>query len=143
MENEKRYCKGCHADVTEHMMCICGEFPLSKEATYSQEELDSLDLKVNKARVEKFYKKISDWLIPKGFQEVFKNHPCQIPRVWHFSKNSIRVVITEDGEFRFHKDIHHQNGNYALISGKYPVGYLKFEKVFHDFTYLVNCVQKT
>jgi hypothetical protein len=28
---EKKFCKGCHADVTKHMMCICGEFPLTEK----------------------------------------------------------------------------------------------------------------
>jgi len=36
---EKRFCKGCHADVTKDMFCFCGEFPLTKEATLSEEEL--------------------------------------------------------------------------------------------------------
>lgn len=31
--DNKRYCKGCHADVTETMFCHCGEFPLNNEST--------------------------------------------------------------------------------------------------------------
>jgi len=42
-KTNKRYCKGCFADVTEDMMCYCGEFPLTKDATYSQDEVDELE----------------------------------------------------------------------------------------------------
>ena len=34
-----RYCKGCHADVTETMYCHCGDFPLNKVSTEFQEEI--------------------------------------------------------------------------------------------------------
>lgn len=36
---EKRFCKGCHADVTENMYCHCGDFYLSMEETLSEAEL--------------------------------------------------------------------------------------------------------
>ena len=36
---EKRYCKGCLADVTDHMYCSCGERPLKPEHTYSDIDL--------------------------------------------------------------------------------------------------------
>lgn len=31
--DNRRYCKGCHADVTDTMFCYCGEFPLNEEST--------------------------------------------------------------------------------------------------------------
>ena len=43
-DNDRRYCKGCYADVTEDMMCYCGEFALTKDATLSQEEMDAMDV---------------------------------------------------------------------------------------------------
>ena len=36
---EKRYCKGCYADVTKEMYCHCGDFGLTKDMTYSEQEL--------------------------------------------------------------------------------------------------------
>lgn len=39
----KRYCKGCHCDVTESMFCYCGEFPLSENSTYTEEELRKIE----------------------------------------------------------------------------------------------------
>lgn len=42
-ENEKRYCKGCHADVTGTMYCHCGDFALLKEETLSESELNALE----------------------------------------------------------------------------------------------------
>jgi len=43
-DNDRRYCKGCYADVTKDMICFCGEFPLTKEATLSQKELDEMNV---------------------------------------------------------------------------------------------------
>ena len=40
--DKKRYCKGCHADVTRTMYCYCGGFALTKDDTYTEEELDNL-----------------------------------------------------------------------------------------------------
>ena len=37
---ERRYCKGCHADVTKSMYCSCGDFGLLKSETLSEEELN-------------------------------------------------------------------------------------------------------
>lgn len=36
---ENRYCKGCLCDVTETMFCYCGEITLTKESTYTDEDL--------------------------------------------------------------------------------------------------------
>lgn len=36
---ERRYCKGCHADVTKSMYCHCGDFNLLKSETLSEEEI--------------------------------------------------------------------------------------------------------
>jgi hypothetical protein len=36
---EKRFCKGCYADVTETMFCHCGEFPLIEQDTLSESEI--------------------------------------------------------------------------------------------------------
>ena len=42
--NDRRYCKGCYADVTKDMMCYCGEFALTKDMTLSQKELDEMNV---------------------------------------------------------------------------------------------------
>ena len=41
---EKRYCKGCLCDVTETMWCYCGEQPLTKESTYTDEDLKRMNV---------------------------------------------------------------------------------------------------
>jgi hypothetical protein len=41
---EKRYCKGCLCDVTQTMFCYCGEFYLSKESTYTDDDLKNQQL---------------------------------------------------------------------------------------------------
>jgi len=43
-DNDRRYCKGCYDDVTKGMICYCGEFALTKDATLSQEEIDAMDV---------------------------------------------------------------------------------------------------
>jgi hypothetical protein len=40
---EKRYCKGCYADVTETMYCYCTERPLNIESTYSDDDMKKMD----------------------------------------------------------------------------------------------------
>jgi hypothetical protein len=40
---EKRYCKGCLCEVTETMFCYCGEFMLTKESTYTDEDLKKMN----------------------------------------------------------------------------------------------------
>jgi len=40
---EKRFCKGCHADVTGSMYCHCGDFGLLKSETLSEEELNKAE----------------------------------------------------------------------------------------------------
>jgi hypothetical protein len=41
--SEKRFCKGCHADVTGTMYCHCGDFALLKSETLSEDELNKLE----------------------------------------------------------------------------------------------------
>jgi hypothetical protein len=43
-KKEKRYCKGCLADVTESMFCHCGEFNLTKGCTYTDDDLKEINI---------------------------------------------------------------------------------------------------
>ncbi len=47
-------------------------------------------------KVSAFYNVITSWLLPLGFTEVYKNHPNISPRIFHFIKNKIRVVCTNE-----------------------------------------------
>ena len=52
---EKRYCKGCLCDVTETMYCYCGEFPLTKESTYTDADLKDMNvqlLTIDKSKID-------------------------------------------------------------------------------------------
>jgi hypothetical protein len=40
---EKRYCKGCYADVTESMYCYCAEQPLNIESTYTDDDMEKME----------------------------------------------------------------------------------------------------
>ena len=46
--------------------------------------------------MENFYTKISNWLKPLGYVEIFTNHPCATIREWHFCKEGIRVICVND-----------------------------------------------
>lgn len=38
-QKPKRFCKGCHAEVTNTMFCYCGEFPLTEDGTLTENDL--------------------------------------------------------------------------------------------------------
>lgn len=39
LPDERRFCRGCHAEVTNTMYCSCGDFELKKECTLSYNEM--------------------------------------------------------------------------------------------------------
>ena len=45
-KNEKRFCKGCWADVTGTMFCECGGFALKKSETFSEKELEEMEKQI-------------------------------------------------------------------------------------------------
>lgn len=45
-KKEKRFCKGCWADVTETMYCTCGDFQLLRSETFSEKELEEMERKI-------------------------------------------------------------------------------------------------
>lgn len=65
-----------------------------------------------------FYKTITSWLLPKGYVEIYNNHPCAKEREFHFSKNGIRIVCVNAIETYcyFHADILKQPHCLALRS---------------------------
>jgi len=67
----RRYCKGCRADVTKHMMCICGEFQLNQGSTIS--EKDYVDLLITELMNHTFHH--SDETAKPIVDSFAKHHP--------------------------------------------------------------------
>ena len=42
-QKERRFCKGCLAEVTNGMYCFCGDFDLMKSETLSEKELEEME----------------------------------------------------------------------------------------------------
>ena len=49
------------------------------------------------SRLEAFYKQITEWLLPLGYVEIFKNHPSMEVREFHFIKDRVRVICVIKG----------------------------------------------
>ena len=83
---------------------------------------------------DKFYKKISDWLLPKGYVEVFSNHPNAQDREFHFSKDGVRVVCIKSSEnyCYLYVSIPKQPHNLGLKSGSFEIGTKKLDEV-HEY----------
>jgi hypothetical protein len=55
-----------------------------------------------------FYKTITSWLLPKGYVEIYNNHPSSKEREFHFIKDKIRVCCVNgigEAYFYLHADI--------------------------------------
>lgn len=72
-----------------------------------------------------FYKKITDWLLPKGYVAIYKNHPCSKEREWHFMKDGIRVCCVCSSPFGYWyavKEILNQKYFLCLETGRFEIG---------------------
>jgi hypothetical protein len=82
--------------------------------------------------MEEFYNKITNWLVPKGFTEVYSNHPLSEKREFHFSKEGVRVICVEDFQdyCYLHADVLKNPFNLAIKTGKYEIGTEKLDELF-------------
>jgi len=80
--------------------------------------------------MHEFYKKITDWLIPKGYGEVYSNHPLAKDREFHFSKDGIRVICVNSSEeyCYVYKDILKRPYALGLRTGRFEIGTDELEK---------------
>ena len=82
----------------------------------------------NKLSDKDFAKQISEWLTPKGFSIIFENHPNNPEREYHYIKDGIRIICTNNAkegsshvnQCYLHKDLINQRT--ALISWKFDIG---------------------
>ena len=79
---------------------------------------------LEKPTLNDFYTNITEWLLPLGFVEVFKNHDVEKPRRFDFSGYGVRVQCFFDGIeswFELYYDDLKLNGVYKK-SGRYEIG---------------------
>lgn len=48
--------------------------------------------------INEFYRKITEWLLPLDYVEIFSNHPFEYKREFHFIKDNIRVCCVNDSD---------------------------------------------
>jgi hypothetical protein len=74
--------------------------------------------------ISEFHKKITDWLLPKGYVKVFANHPSEKDREFHFMKDGVRVIcVAASEEYCFvSKDIMKSPHNLSLRTGRFEIG---------------------
>lgn len=84
--------------------------------------------------MEEFYKNITEWLLPKGYVEVFSNHPLAKDMEFHFSKNGVRVIcVTSSEEYCYvYKDIIKRPYNLGLRTGRFEIGTDELDKI-HEY----------
>lgn len=77
--------------------------------------------------VNEFYEKITNWLFPEGYTEVFSNHPLDRKREFHFSKEGVRVIcVTENTDYCYMTsdiiknpfDLSIKSGNFEIFTNK-------------------------
>ena len=84
-----------------------------------------------KDKTNNFYDEITVWLLPKGYSEIYSNHPCLVDREFHFCKNGIRVICVSSHEdyCYLYIDILKEPYNLALKTGKFEIGTNELEKI--------------
>lgn len=84
--------------------------------------------------MNEFYKKISDWLLPLDYTEVFSNHPLSLIREFHFAKDGIRVICvhSDDEHCYLHSDILKLPHPLALRTMKFDIGFSELTSV-HEY----------
>ena len=82
--------------------------------------------------LQQFYEKVSDWLIPLGYFEIFNNHPTINPREFHFIKDGVRVVCVNAYEpyCYLHKDI--INLNKSVRTVKYSISFSSLLEIHNE-----------
>lgn len=95
--------------------------------------------------VKEFYKTITDWLLPKGYTEVYSNHPCLETREFHFSKNYVRVICVKSPTETYcylYADIMKPQFNLALTtSSLYDIGTDKLDELLKNMIFNVNLLE--
>ena len=81
--------------------------------------------------MNEFYKKITEWLLPLGYVEVFRSHPCAEIKEWHFAKNGVRVICvgSHDKYCYLYSDILKQPHCLALRTSNFKIGTEKLEEL--------------
>jgi len=73
-----------------------------------------------------FHRRITEWLVPNGYTEVYSNHPLCKDREWHFSKDAVRIIcimsLGSENYCYLHKDIIVTPEPLSLRTGRFSIG---------------------
>jgi hypothetical protein len=96
-----------------------------------------MDEQLNYYTIDEFHKKCSDWLIPLGFNEIFKdNHPDIRDFNVHFIKSGIRVECRKRygrEECRLSKVAFSNEITVSVYTGNHLIGFKEFEEIYNKF----------
>jgi uncharacterized protein YodC (DUF2158 family) len=120
---------GAQSTITKkERMNLMSAFESSKQVWLTIEDVKS-DEKQG-IPLTNFYILMNDWLLPKGYTEIFSNHPNIPIREYHFIKDGVRVICVNDFEpyCYLHIDILTPPNYNALISSRHGLLFTDLEK---------------
>jgi len=86
--------------------------------------------------MNKFNKKIREWLLPLGYKEIYRiPHPNENKEEVHFIKEKIRVVCKKEGPYEcchLHMDIFKEPFAFSIKTGNYKIETKELKKL-HQF----------
>ena len=95
-------------------------------------EKDSVRIIKENLEISKFFRNIRDWLEPKGFTQVYSNHPLEFIREFHFYKDGIRIKCIRGSEeyCTCYVDVVKSPFSLSLESEKFEVGSDRLEEFY-------------
>lgn len=88
-------------------------------------------------QIDLFYDKISKWLTPLGYVEVYRNNLGSKEREFHFIKNKVRVICvwSENEQYCYlHNDVILEPHNLAIKSCKFIIGTPELESLYQSIS---------
>ena len=86
--------------------------------------------------MNKFNKKIREWLLPLGYVETYRTpYSTEIKEEVHFIKEKIRVVCKKEGSYEYchlYMDIFKEPFAISIITGRYKIETEKLKEL-HQF----------
>lgn len=81
--------------------------------------------------VEEFYKEVTEWLLPLGYQAIYSNHPAEKVREFHFIKDGVRVccINSWNPHCYLQNDVLSITPPVSLRSGQYKIGFDTIEEL--------------
>ena len=84
-------------------------------------------------QLQEFYAKITGWLLPLGYTEIFSNHSVLPIREFHFTKAGIRVICVNDNfdpYFYVYTDVPRTQPHIAISTCRYAICSDQLDQLF-------------